>query len=189
MKKSIVLSIVISILCLTQTSFAQNRKKQARSNVDFRVGLVPTFAKDDGNVKLLPLSLNYDYRIAEKITVGAYVGYSVTETDRQIINDGVVAQWRNQFSIFGLRVAAHANKFENWDIYGGFMVGYNLSRVETLAGDIDEITKHMGIKPVSGRTTLTGFVGGRYDISKKVGITGEIGFGVSIINLGASYKF
>ena len=189
MKKSVVLSIVLALLFVTQTGFAQNWKKLGRSNLDFRIGLVPTFAKDDGQVKLLPLSINYDYRIAEKITIGAYIGYSVTETDRRIISDGILAQWRNRCSLFGVRVAAHAVKLEDWDIYGGFMLGYNLSRVESIEGDVDEITRHMGIKPVSGKTTLTGFVGGRYAITKHFGITGEIGFGVSIVNLGASYKF
>lgn len=189
MKKSYALSILVVILCSTQISFAQNWKKQDRSNIDFRVGLVPTFAKDDGNVKLLPLSINYDYRIGEKITVGAYVGHSVTETDRRIISDGIIAQWRNSFTTVGVRLAAHAYKFENWDIYGGFSLGYNLSRVETLAGDIDEITTHMGIKPSSGKATMTGFVGARYSVTENLGITSEVGFGVSLVNLGISYKF
>lgn len=188
MKNSLLFSILALVLFCSQTTFAQQWKKQ-RSNVDFRVGLLPTFSKDDGEVKVLPLSLNYDYRIAEKISVGAYLGYSVTETSRQEISDGMIAQWRNRFTIIGIRAAAHTNAFDDWDVYGGFSVGYNLTRLETLAGDASEIRKHKKLPESSGRVTMSGFVGARYALTDQVGISGEIGFGISLASLGVSYKF
>ena len=188
MKNSLFFSIVALLIITSQTSFAQQWKKQ-RSNVDFRVGLLPTFSKDDGEVKVLPLSLNYDYRIAEKISLGAFLGYSVTETERQEISDGMIAQWRNRLTIIGIRAAAHTNKFEDWDIYGGFSIGYNLTRLETLAGDAAEIRKHKKLPESSGKMTMSGFIGGRYSLTDQVGISGEIGFGISLASIGVSYKF
>ena len=188
MKKSKSVVLCALFLFSISTAFAQQWKKQP-SALEFRVGVLPTFAKDDGAVRLLPLSINYTRRVAEKISLGAFYGYSITETDRQEISDGSVAQWRNRFSAYGLRVAAHTNKFEDWDVYGGFMLGYNHTRLETLSGDVDDITKHMGLQESSGSVTLTGFIGGRYAFTKQIGITGELGFGVSIANLGISYRF
>ena len=187
MTKLKTLSLVIATLFFFQTSYAQH---SVISKIDFNVGigLVPTFAKDEGIMKVPALSLDIDYRVAENFSLGLFSGYSVTQTDKQLLNDGKTAQWQNKFSVVGLRMAAHSNPYENWSFYGGLNVGYSTSRINALEGEMEKIAAHMGIKESSSRILMSGFVGTRLTIGKKMGIFGELGYGVSLLKTGVSIR-
>lgn len=183
MKKVYLLSLFLLFSIGFQTLYAQGKV-----DVNFGVGALPTFAKDKGQVVFVPMILNASYKLTNKFSLGTYVGHSVTETNREILNDGVLTQWKNHFTTFGIRAAAHTDKLYNWDIYGGLSLSYNFSRIDLIEGNSDDMAKHMGIKPKSGKFAASGFVGSRYALSKKVGLYGEVGFGISILTFGCSLR-
>lgn len=184
MKKVYQLSLVLLLSFCFQTLYAQSKV-----DVNFGIGAFPTFAKDKGKVMLLPLTLNASYKLTSKFSLGLYMGHSVTETNREFLNDGVFTQWKNHFSTVGIRAAAHTDKLYNWDIYGGMSLSYNYSKIEMMEGNMDEMAKHMGIKPKSGKIAASGFLGTRYAFTEMIGLYGELGFGISILTFGCSLRF
>ena len=183
MKKVTLFSLIICFCFAFQTMNAQGRY-----DINFGVGALPTFAKDKGTTKLLPLVMNVHYKINPKFSLGVFAGHSVTETNREFINDGQLTQWKNRFSTFGIRAAAHTDKLYKWDIYGGMTLSYNFSNIEVIEGNMDILADHMGIKPRSGKFSASAFLGSRYEITKHLGIFGELGFGISILTMGVSCR-
>ena len=179
---------LLGLITLCNNCFAQ-KKNQTKWELHAGVGLLPTFVKDKSKVQLLPLQLNLDYRVSEKISLGLLGGYSVTQTDQDILGDTNTAQWRTKYAAYGLRLAAHTNKIEDWDIYGGILIGYSSTRVEILEGDEELVFENKGLKENSGKFLGSAFIGARYDIANQIGIFAELGFAVSLINMGVSYRF
>ena len=184
MKKLMLFSLTF-LFCLA----FQTMNAQGRFDVNFGVGLLPTFAKDNGKTKLLPLTLNAHYKITPNFSLGAFAGHSVTETNREFIQDGELTQWKNRFTAVGIRAAAHTDKLYKWDIYGGMVLSYNYSNIEVIEGNMDILADHMGIKEKSGKFSASAFLGARYELTEHVGLFGELGFGISILTLGAGYQF
>lgn len=186
--KRIILLFLTAVMLMVFTTMSAQQQIKGTLEAGLGIGLLPTFPKDKGIMTVPPLSLNLDYRFGGSFSLGLYLGYSVTETDKKVLSDGQIAQWQNRFTNFGIRAAAHTRNLKNWDVYGGMTFGYNLSRIKIMEGKKDAIINHMGIKPVSGKFSATGFVGARHAIGKKIGIYGEMGFGVSLFNIGLSLK-
>jgi acetolactate synthase regulatory subunit len=157
-------------------------------NINAGLGLLPTFLKDAGKMKVLPMSLSADYKLAKNFSLGAYIGHSVTETDRKTMRDGTQAKWRNSYVVSGIRMAAQSKDLNRWNIYGGMSVGYSHSSVEMLEGQLEKVRDNMGVNPASGKILVTGFVGSRYAFNQKVGLFGEIGMGVSLATAGLSIR-
>lgn len=187
MKKLMLLSI--TLFALAQLLNAQSqRPKKNYLDLNAGMGMLPTFVKDAGKVKTPPLSLTADYQVVEHFSIGAYAGLSVTETDARALRDGSTAQWSNRFSIFGLRLAARSSQMGPWNVYGGLSAGYSISKIDMMQGDIEKVKSEKNIRAVSGKMLMTGFLGGRYSLTPKAGIFGELGYGVSLATVGLSIR-
>ena len=136
-------------------------------NINAGIGILPTFLKDAGKSKVMPLSLSADYKVAKHFSLGAFVGHSVTETDLKTMQDGTQARWRNNYVVSGVRMAGLSSDLNGWNIYGGMSVGYSHSKIEMLEGQIEKVKDNMGIRPSSGKMLMTGFIGARYCIYSK----------------------
>ncbi|MCP3932848.1 MAG: hypothetical protein GY705_27570 [Bacteroidetes bacterium] len=174
---------------LTLSLQAQSRVfKKGQLDANFGIGLLPTFTVDNGKTILLPLSISADYRLAGKFSMGLYAGKSITETKRTDIQDCPNAHWKNNFTTIGWRCSVHFTKREKLDIYGGFLLIYNHSKVEIKDGKMEALSKHLGIKPSSGTVTYSGFIDTRLALGKSLSTFGEIGYGISLISLGVSCR-
>ncbi len=183
------------LLILSATSMnAQNiRIKKGDIQISASVGLLPTFLADKGHTNIPPLSLKAAFFVSDKFSVEAYTAFSSTETGVQTYPDHSVNQTKNDFLLVGSRGAVHTFKFKNWDIYGGLMLGYNIPMVKTTTTYPEGPIKEGELTPSFHREaknnfTYSGFVGATYFVKKNLGITGEVGYGISIINVGISYK-
>lgn len=75
----------------------------------------------------------------------------------------------------------HKEFFEGINTYAGAMIGYNMGSAEwTGAGNLN-----VDIKGI----TYTGFVGARHSFTDQLGVYGELGYGVALLNIGLLYKF
>ena len=187
MKKILLLSIAVFV-CMQWVNAQNLRPKKNYLDINAGLGILPTFIKDAGKAKVLPLSLSADYQVVEHFSVGAFAGYSVTETDVRALSDGSTAQWENRFSIFGLRLAARSSQLGPWSIYGGLSAGYSVSKIDLKQGELEKVKAEKNIRDVSGKTVITGFLGGRYSFTPRVGIFGELGYGVSLASVGLSVR-
>jgi len=114
------------------------------------------------------------------ISLGGYIG----NTGYKYTDLGYTAKW--SYTTVGVRGAYHYNGFTNvpeLDIYGGLMLGYNISKYSSDSGN-DSLADTYG----SG-LGFTGFVGGRWLFTEQFGAYAELGYGVSVLNLGVTYKF
>lgn len=114
------------------------------------------------------------------ISLGGYIG----NTGYKYTDLGYTAKWN--YTIVGVRGAYHYNGFTEipeLDIYGGVMLSYNISKYTSDSSDT-----LLGNSYGSG-LGFTGFVGGRWFFTNSIGAYAELGYGVSILNVGVTYKF
>lgn len=114
------------------------------------------------------------------ISLGGYVG----NTGYKYTGSGYTSKWN--YMVIGVRGAYHYNGFESipeLDLYGGLMLAYNIVNY-SFDGSSTPISNNYG----SG-VGLTGFVGARYLFSDNFGAFAELGYGVSSLNVGITYKF
>ncbi|SRR5690554_3571819 len=114
------------------------------------------------------------------ISLGGYFG----NTGYKYSGDGYHAKWN--YFIIGARGAYHYNgltKVPELDLYGGLMLSYNIVKYSSDLND-----NYFGKNYGSG-VGLTGFAGARWFFSDNFGAYGELGYGVSILNVGATFKF
>lgn len=161
------------------------------------VGVVPTFFKDDVSTVVPPLSLNMAYRMSEKFSLSAFASYSSTTSALLKYNDGSTNVFHNEMLIVGVRPAVHFVNLDKWDVYGGFSFAYNVPIVqvdntpsdEPLYGDNKPDTPTPSFyREAENNFTYSGFVGATYYVKKNLGIFGEVGYGISLLNIGVNYK-
>jgi len=183
--------IVLCTLLFSQFVFGQSRSWHNKNyvNINAGLGMFPTFLKDAGKAKVIPLYLAADYRFAKNFSMGAFIGHSVTETDLEEMPNGQLAQWKNSFLNIGIRAAAQSRDLNGWNIYGGMATGYSHSDIDITKGDEKSVREFRSLPPQRGKMLLTGFLGARYGFTRHVGMFSELGMGVSIAKVGISIRY
>jgi hypothetical protein len=134
-------------------------------------------------------NFQYERGLAEAgpgvISGGLYVGFKNYKYEDP---EGAY-NYKWNYTIVGLRAAWHYTglKIDNLDLYGGLMLSYNhLSVTYNSPQDIADpaVTGNYG-----SDLFLTPFVGARYYFLPGLAAFGELGYGVSTLNLGLAVKF
>ncbi len=196
MKNSIAILFALCFSLFTQQAFAQN---VTREEVEFKkgdielsmgVGLLSTFRSKNATTKVLPVNFTMAYRLNQNVSLGGYFAYSSTEWEPKPVADEVPDEYLiNHFYLAGLRAEGHFNR-ERVDFYGGAMVAYNFSQIDTNIDPDDPQPEGVQIKDEdNGVFTYSGYVGVKYMMTKHIGLFGEIGHGASIISFGINTKF
>lgn len=193
MKKKLKFLLFFSFLFFISNSlFAQQDSprffKQGQKDAWIGVGLIPTYLMDGGKIIMPPVTTGGDAMIADNFSLGGQIGYSVSETQKDYSAPELTKQYRNSFYFIGFRGAAHCIRFRNLDIYGGFILGYNLTMIDVINDEFGPEEHHKGIKPKSGKFTYSSFLGVRYSCCNKIGLFGELGYGASILTVGTTYQ-
>ncbi|MCB0555068.1 MAG: outer membrane beta-barrel protein [Phaeodactylibacter sp.] len=186
------LFLAILMMSISQATNAQscNRcPRQGFADLNLGIGLLSTYFKDGGAPATgLPLSFSLDYRLQRHFSLGAYAGYSYSHGTRPLFNSETAVPWQNRTTVAGLRFAAHSNPIGNWEAYGGTAAGLYSSRFEIMdAGEKTKAKEH-GYQENNNRFYMTGFLGARYQLSRKLRLFAEIGMGDSLLKLGASAR-
>lgn len=191
--------LVVTLLAVSLSTAQSQAAKFGKGDIDFKagIGVFPTFAADRTTTIVPPVGIQAGYRLARNFSLAAYAGYSSSESGQMLLPDGNSTRYQNEFLILGLKAAAHANQMGNWDVYGGFLAGYNIPTVST------EITHPEGgeggprspepdgpsfSRPAENTFTYSGFVGASYFLNKRTGVFAELGYGISILNLGVHFR-
>ncbi len=165
------------------------------------IGLLPTFVNQDSRVLTLPVQVTAGYRLSPIFSVAAYGGYTSVMSAVKENRDGSSYQAQNDFLIVGLRAQAHVIRFDNLDIYGGFMLAYNSPRITRTqiternpehSSAIDELGLNptpYNPNPKNNNVIAAGYIGGAYYFTENVSVFGEVGYGISLATFGLGYKF
>jgi outer membrane protein W len=127
-----------------------------------------------------PIGLSFEYGFTEKISAGAYLGYSSAS---QELGLGTTAKWNYTYTIVGARGSYHFLNSDKLDPYVGAMLGYNIASV-TYDGP--------GTAPTiaSASALIIGaHLGARYYFTDKIGAFAELGYGIAYLQLGVAVKF
>jgi hypothetical protein len=175
-----------------QLDFRQFKEFQVDAKIG--AGLLPTFFMDGGEVHIPPVTAGVDVFIARNFFVGITAGMTEQEVQRDYQPQQITVAWKNRFYHAGLRVAAAYTAREDWNLYGGFAVGMNFSRLtsrkenETSSTAFTELKQLIGFKPNRNDFSYSGFLGAQYAPTPKFSLWAEIGQSISLITLGAGYR-
>ncbi len=112
------------------------------------------------------------------ISIGGYVG----NTGYRYKTTGYTQKWN--YTVVGVRGAYHYNGFAELpklDVYGGAMLAYNIAKY-TADG-------YTGANTFGSGVGFSAFAGGRWFFTEKIGAYAELGYGVSYLNIGVTFKF
>lgn len=183
MKKSVIilLSLIIKISFGLETQAQQFQKGTTAVNAGFGLG---TALGGLGNARpAISVSVDrglWDIGGSGVISLGGYVG----NMGYKYSSEGYTAKWN--YMIIGVRGAYHYNGFTKvpkLDVYGGAMLGYNMVRYSSDGDDME-----LGNTYGSGMG-ISGFLGSRWFFSDKIGAYAELGYGVSVLNVGVTFRF
>lgn len=156
-----------------------------------------TFAKQDNVLGLnvgiggsygVPVSLSYEkgiYDINDKMSigVGGLIGYGSSSDNIQ------VGKWKYSNFLLGARGAWHYTAVDKFDLYGGVMLGYDIASSKFTWSD-PAMSDHYDAPSSSAGGILWGaYAGARYYFTPTYGVNAEVGYGLSYLNIGVSYKF
>ena len=196
MKKSTISIIFAAIFCFSITNvFAQYDKpnrifKKGQMDVNFQLGLAPTFLADKGKSIVPPLLVGVDYMFSDNFSLGLSFGHSATNTKKELISDGILGHWNNKTFEATLKTGFHVTKFDDMSIYGGFLLNYNVAKVTAShPEEMAEIAHHKGIEPTETSVIPGGYIGFKYAVTRKLTLNSELGFsGLSIFKVGVGYR-
>ena len=190
---------IIIILCICCSLFTQQTLAQSYSFNDLRIfkkgqgdgfiglGLLPTYLMDGAKIVVPPINIGADYMVGNNISLGVIAGHSISESKPKVAG-GDLKSYRNELWMTGIRAAAHCTKFDNLDIYGGFSLTYNYTRVQPVNGSFGALEEHLGIKPRRGRMVYAGYMGVKYSCCGLVSFFGELGLSSSLVTVGVAYR-
>ena len=173
MSKTFYSCLTIAAFCLFAHTNLQAQFKKGDNLLNLGVGLgVYSYGG-------LPFGASFEHGVTDAISIGGFVDYLSWRNTYS----GYNYSWR--FIYFGVRGSFHFNeifKLENdkVDLYGGAGLGYYTVSTS------DKLVAGYGY---NGRVFINLHGGGRYYFSSKVAGFAEVGYGVSALKLGLTFKF
>lgn len=163
------------LLFLTAPQLSQAQYAEGQIDAQAGAGLITFFGTGDVSI---PLSLSVDYGLQDNIGVGAYLGYAGASEKLTILGDV-----NYTYLIVGARGTYHKEFVEGIDTYGGVLAGFNMASVSYENNPTGVPEPNAG-----GGFTYSFFAGARYHFTENLGAFAEVGYGISLITAGITYK-
>lgn len=177
--------IALIIALATVGTFSATAQSYDAGNklLNVGVGLGSTLSAAGLKTSLPPIGLSFEYGFTEKISGGAYVGYS--SASEEFAGFGGNYKWNYTYTIVGARGSYHFATSDKLDPYFGATLGYNVVSVnlEKPAGGLD-------VTAASASAVLYSLhLGTRYYFTDNIGAFAELGYGIAYLQLGVAVKF
>lgn len=126
----------------------------------------------------VPIGASFEYGITDQISVGAQADFYSRN-----LGLGLGSDYRVTIIPIAIRGSYHVNELLNLDndkidLYGGLQLGYTIANVN-----------YAGYGGSSGDVLFGVHLGGRYYFKPNLGAFAELGYGVSALKLGVTFKF
>jgi len=199
MKKTLTLLAILTIW------ISQSQISQGNSLINFHVGFGLTTQASSSNMsfggmksttetKVPPLGFSYEYAVQDNITVGAFASYSsqqyiLSYNDPFGSGDDMEITTDYTYTFFGGLANYHFDFIdnENFDIYAGIKLGYLSFASETNTSGESSFPNAVSTADMSG-IIYGGQLGARYFFSDNLAAHLMLGYGVSYISAGLTYK-
>ena len=191
-------SSFLALVCLLLANVTLNAQKNPVGKVFISsgVGLISSYTRTDNSDNKPALTFEMGYRISSLFSINAHVGYIKATGTPQYLLDGKLSQTTNQTTMIGLKNQFHKGITKNFELYGGFLLGYSSFKVE----ERDMTTREKIVRTENtptkinpnasdGQFLYAGFIGGKLWITPNVGGFVEASSGISILSTGLSVQF
>jgi len=195
MKRQVLLTLIGAMLFSFALTAQSNTKKAGKFTVSTGLGIVSTYFKDGATTNIPALSLRTGYVVSKHFTVNAYFGYSSTTASPRLFDDGLLTQIENKSIVGGVRGEFRHEFTKKVELYGGGMFGIshaNISEIDSQTGKAinrkaNEPTPY-NPNPPKSTFTYSGFVGAAYFVQPKFGVYTELGYGISLLTAGFTFR-
>lgn len=185
--KNFCIILLLGLCCSFAHGQTGNAFQKGDNVVGLSVGLGGTLYSGGGYSSKMPLiALSYErclmdnlFDAKSSLGLGAIVGY--TSSKWKYAGYG----WKYTNIIVGLRGALHYQFVNKLDTYTGLMLGYDISSAKT----IGNFPSEWAYSASTGGFAWAWNVGARYYFTDSFAGFAELGYGVSILNLGVAFKF
>jgi len=175
-----VLVVFLVLSGFSWTASAQNEAfNKGNTVINVGVGLGSYISHSGFSMTIPPISASLEYGVVDLfdgqggIGVGGYAGYALFKGKDKGVNDFNVGHF-----VIGPRGLFHYQFVDKLDTYAGVLLGYDIVSFSQKSAS------------VSGSRFYTAFfIGGRYYFTPNIGVFGELGYGVSPLQIGITYKF
>ncbi len=148
---------------------------------------------DTDNLSFPALAVSADYMLKDNLfdnksslSVGAYTGFyrqswdytSTISVGTPPVPQVVTSSYSANSFIIGARSSVHYRFVDKLDTYAGLMLAYRNTSVSA-----------NGSSASTGKMRLGIHIGARYFFTDKIGAFAELGYGISPLELGVSFKF
>jgi hypothetical protein len=183
--KLLCLSAILVGLQIMNCNAQENTFVKGQKDLAFGTGFGSPWIGGGYYLTFPPLSASLDYGLRDDIGpgvigVGGFIGVGGYRYKYPIYDYG-----RSYTTIlFGARGTYHYQFIKKLDTYGGLVLGlrtYSSKVYGTWPGD--NYVKDSGISPLGSI-----FIGGKYYFTESVSAFAEVGYGIGIFTLGASFK-
>jgi len=180
---------VTLVLCLgvVMSASAQDVFLKGDKVVNLGVGFGSFLTVSGAKASIPPIGASFEYGIVDglfddqaSIGVGGYFGFVTSKWQYSTYDRG----YRYTDVLVGVRANFHYQFVEKLDTYGGVLVGYDLSAKTNYGSGTIEDPNYS-----SGGAVVNLLAGARYYFTDQIAVFGEVGYGISAIELGLSYKF
>jgi hypothetical protein len=196
-------SLALSLPLFSQEAAARpaqqlrNEKRLPMQKWEFRagLGLTPTFASDRVQTLVPPHLVEVRARLHSSFSMAFMAGRSVSSAKRATVGQpNTFTEYQNDFTALGLRLAVHSSYRQKLEAYGGMTLGYGIANVKEIREPGIVVDPRggpsftpKGAQPRSGMF-VTAFVGANYKLGRRLGVFGELGFGIAVASAGISYR-
>ena len=200
---------LITLLAIVMAWISQAQISQGNSLINLSVGFGLTTQASAFNgvagitstlkTKVPPVNISYEYAVQDNITVGIFGAYSAQQNVISYEQPGDPFDPNSQTETINITtdykyafVGGLANYHfdfidnENFDLYAGIKLGY-LSFSSETSVDLTDFPSNFGVSDISG-IVYGGQLGLRYFFSDSLAAHLNLGYGVSYVNVGLTYK-
>lgn len=167
---------MITVMVAT-VSFAQKQQVElfSKKTTYLQVGLGVGAGYYVGSVSMPALQARFEKAVSDEVSIGAILGRASSKyTDSY----GSV---KYSFTLIGGRANYHFEGSDKFDAYVGGTLGYNIFSVNTEGYSSP-------YKGSSSAVLYGGQIGANYYFSPNIGAWAELGYGISYLNLGLTFK-
>ncbi|MBC7615240.1 MAG: outer membrane beta-barrel protein [Pedobacter sp.] len=180
------LFLVIALLSLTTVCFGQNKQfKKGQIDAQLGIGFINTLSVGlsqagvssaiKSSFAFPPPMISVDYGVTNEVSFGGYLSYAsanFTSFGSLIENDKIF--------FIGARGLYHVDLHSKLDTYGGLGLAY---------GSFTATEPNNSMKSTSGKLYYQLLVGSRYKVTPNTGAFLELGYGITVINIGLNVTF
>lgn len=173
--KKLVLTLALALGCVFGAQ-AQDVFMKGDHTLSPGVGFLP-FDRSGYKVSLPPISVAYEYGVVDfdkgSLGIGGYLGMARYRSD--------ISDFHTHDFMIGVRGAYHYSFTPEFELTGGAMLGY-----ERVSFKYDGVMADA--KSSDGDYWLGLYVGARYMFSPAIGAFAEVGYGITAVNIGITFR-